>query len=203
MKRILALLAVLACGAILWSAPQPGSQIFVGKKSQIYEDTNGNLTVVDGGSPGPIGPMTLSGINVNGYTLSTTTVSAGIACNYEYMYLSGTVSAKVGSALVAAAPLNSSSLATVTVAGATNDLTTLVGVSLVAASTGTWIPVATNGFVLALTTGTVNPGAVVVSTVAAAGYLSTNSNSVWGADFGLALSTGTAGGGLTLIKIRK
>ena len=147
--------------------------------------------------------MTLSGINVNGYTLSTTTVSAGIACNYEYMYLSGTVSAKVGSALVAAAPLNSSSLATVTVAGATNDLTTLVGISLVAASTGTSIPVATNGFVLALTTGTVNPGAVVVSTVAAAGYLSTNSNSVWGADFGLALSTGTAGGGLTLIKIRK
>ena len=200
MKRILALLAVLACGAILWSAPQPGSQIFVGKKSQIYEDTNGNLTVVDGGSPGP---MTLSGINVNGYTLSTTTISAGIACNYEYMYLSGTVSAKVGSALVAAAPLNSSSLATVTVAGATNDLTTLVGISLVAASTGTSIPVATNGFVLALTTGTVNPGAVVVSTVAAAGYLSTNSNSVWGADFGLALSTGTAGGGLTLIKIRK
>ena len=200
MKRILALLAVLACGAILWGSPRPGSQTFIGKNSQVYEDTNGNLTVVDGGSPGP---MTLSGINVNGYTLSTTTISAGIACNYEYMYLSGTVSAKVGSALVAAAPLNSSSLATVTVAGATNDLTTLVGVSLVAASTGTWIPVATNGFVLALTTGTVNPGAVVVSTVAAAGYLSTNSNSVWGADFGLALSTGTAGGGLTLIKIRK
>lgn len=202
MKKVIAVLAFLTVsvyfGLSAFSQPRPGSQQYIGKNSQIYEDVSGKLMFVDGSSPGPV---SLEQSNVSGYTLSTTTVSSGVGYSYEYMYLLGSTSAKIGSALVSVA---STGLPTaVAVSGATNDLTTLVGISLVVASTGTSIPVATNGFVLALTTGTVNTGAVLVSTAGAAGYLSTNSNSVWGADFGLALSTGTSTGGLTLIKIRK
>ena len=196
--------AVVALCGYLMAQPappytRPGSRIPVGSVSQISEDTSGSMDFSDGYTNGV---LALKQINSNGYDISTTTVANQLGCGYERFYLGGTVSAKVGSVLVATAP-TSGLYTSLVVAGATNDLTTFVGVSLVASSTGSVIPVATSGFVMALTTGTVNPGAIVVSTAGAAGYLSTNSNSVWGADIGVALSTGTTTGGLTLIKLRK
>lgn len=194
---------VALCGYLMAQpAPpktRPGSVVPIGIASRIFEDTSGNMEFSDGASDGV---LSLKQINSNGYDISTTTISGLVGCGYERFYLGGTVSAKVGSALVAIAPVSYKNSA-VAVSGATNDLTTFVGISLVASSTGSVIPVATSGFVMALTTGTVNPASIVVSTVAAAGYLSTNANSVYGADIGIALSTGNVNGGLTLIKLRK
>ena len=120
--------------------------------------------------------------------------------NWNYVYLVGANAAKVGSLVRAAAP-TSNNYAAVQVSTAT-DQTGLIGYSMVASSTGSLIPVAMSGFSLALTTGTVNPGDTLVSTSAAAGYMATNANSQFDADFAAALSTGVASGGLTLVRMR-
>jgi hypothetical protein len=118
------------------------------------------------------------------------------------MLLAGTVNAVQGSALVATSTSTSPGAA-VAVSAATIDLTTVVGVAKAAATVGSLVYVVDSGFALARTTGTVTPGTVLVTTQAAAGYLAANANSVWGADVGVAITTGTAAGGLTLIKLRK
>ena len=146
------------------------------------------------------GPQTLSTINTNGYKLSTTTVNSGLATQYEYMYLTGNTTAYMGTPLQAASPVKGLTSASVTPGTVGN--AKIIGVSM-----GTTYPkgmaqVATSGFALARTTGTVVAGNILTSSLTV-GYMSVSTGTVWGADFGLALSTGTTSGGLTLIKIRK
>lgn len=58
------------------------------------------------------------------------------------------------------------------------------------------------GYALVLTTGTVAIGDVIVSTVASSGYGAANNSPTSGTDLGIAMSAGTAAGGLTLIRLR-
>lgn len=193
------------CGYLMAATPppiQPGTLIAVGSRSAIYQDTSGNLVFVDANSPGAV-PLNLA--NASGYTITSTTsfLSAGVGSLSEYFYLSGSTTAFVGSVLIATSPVNGKMAVAVSPNSGTADLTSVIGVALAQASTGTVVNVATNGFALVLTTGTVNPGNVLTSTSTAYGYLAASTSTIWGADFGVALSTGNAAGGLTLIKIRK
>jgi hypothetical protein len=84
---------------------------------------------------------------------------------------------------------------------ATGDLTDWVGISEGAVAVGSVGYITVGGYALALTSGTVNRGDVVISTTVA-GYLGADTTPTTGADVGVALSSGTAAGGLTLIRLR-
>lgn len=85
---------------------------------------------------------------------------------------------------------------------ATTDLTDWVGISEGAVAVGSVGYVTVGGYALALTSGTVNRGDVLVSTVGASGYLGADTTPTTGADVGVALSSGNAAGGLTIIRLR-
>ena len=85
---------------------------------------------------------------------------------------------------------------------ATTDLTDWVGIAEGTVAAGSIGYVTVGGYALALTTGTVNRGDTLVSTTSAAGYLTGDSTPTTGADVGVALSSGTAAGGTTLIRVR-
>ncbi len=87
-------------------------------------------------------------------------------------------------------------------AGATTDLTTWVGIADGTVLAGDRGYVVNKGYAVALTTGTVNIGQTLVSTSSAAGFLTGNATPTTGADVGIALSTGVAAGGSTLILLR-
>lgn len=87
--------------------------------------------------------------------------------------------------------------------GQTGDLTTWLGISDGAVPAGGLGYIINKGYAIALTSGTVNIGNTLVSVAAApAGYLTGDSTPTTGADVGIALSTGTANGGTTLILLR-
>lgn len=86
--------------------------------------------------------------------------------------------------------------------GATTDLTSWIGVSEGAVAVGAIGNISVGGYALALTTGTVSRGDTLVSTTSAAGYLTGDSTPTSGADVAVALSSGTAAGGLTIVRLR-
>lgn len=59
-----------------------------------------------------------------------------------------------------------------------------------------------NGWALALTTGTVNRGDVLISTGPNNGYLAANNSPSAATNMGVAVSSGNAAGGLTIIRVR-
>lgn len=85
----------------------------------------------------------------------------------------------------------------VNVAAATTDLTTVVGVAAeaIAAASKGWMVPRGGGYAVVLTTGTVTIGQVLVTTTSVAGYATGTGTPTTGADFGTALSVGTAAGG--------
>lgn len=85
---------------------------------------------------------------------------------------------------------------------ATTDLTDWIGISEGAVAAGSVGYVTVGGYALALTTGTVNRGDALVSTGTVAGYLGADTTPTTGADVGVALSSGPAAGGLTIIRLR-
>jgi hypothetical protein len=91
---------------------------------------------------------------------------------------------------------------------ATLATTTVLGVAAENISNGSVGYMAVNGYALVLTTGTVVPGNILVSTAGtesagAAGYAGvTTGTEVVGTNIGTAISSGTAAGGLTIIKLR-
>ncbi len=85
---------------------------------------------------------------------------------------------------------------------ATADLTDWVGIAEGTVAAGSSGYVTVGGYALALTTGTVNRGDTLISTAGAAGYLGADITPTTGADVGVALSSGTQGGGLTVIRLR-
>jgi len=114
-------------------------------------------------------------------------------------YLGGSTAAVEGSTLIIAPPISSTQV-TVQVANASAS-TKVVGVAAAAASVGSIVQVYTHGWVLALTTGTVVAGDVLVSTTTA-GYLFANNSASANQQVGIAISTGTAAGGLALIQLK-
>ena len=85
---------------------------------------------------------------------------------------------------------------------ATTDLTDWVGISEGAVAVSAIGYITVGGYALALTTGTVNRGDVLTSTGSAAGYLGSDTTPTTGADVAVALSSGTAAGGLTIVRVR-
>lgn len=85
---------------------------------------------------------------------------------------------------------------------ATTDLTSWLGISEGAVAVNAVGSITVGGYALALTTGTVNRGNTLVSTSSTAGYLTGNATPTTGADVGVALSSGNAAGGLTIIRVR-
>ena len=146
-------------------------------------------------------------LSSQGVLPSTDTTSGNSSGQSVKAYLAGTVAAVEGSLLVATTPVAGTGPIivqglTVIVGPATNDLTNWLGVAKTAASTGTLVDVYYSGFVLARTTGTVVPGDSLVSTTAAAGYLTGDSTPTTGADVAIAITAGTAAGGLTKVRLK-
>jgi len=77
-----------------------------------------------------------------------------------------------------------------------------IGISEGAVAAGSIGYITVGGYALALTTGTVNRGDTLVSTGTVSGYLGADTTPTTGADVGVALSSGTAAGGLTIIRLR-
>jgi hypothetical protein len=85
------------------------------------------------------------------------------------------------------------------------DRTDVIGVSEGAVAVGSVGYITVAGYALVLTTGTVNRGDVIVSSAPGTGligYAGADTTPTTGADVGVALSSGTAAGGLTLIRLR-
>jgi hypothetical protein len=149
--------------------------------------------VILGGSSAAVSTVTTSGESLG------TTVSV-------YMFDGPTgVAASEGSVLVAtaASPTAATSMTAQTSTGAI--ITNWIGIAAADISTGSVGQCFINGVVLALTTGTVAAGDLLVTTGTAVGYLATD-NSDWGqrqgAIVGVAIGNGTAAGGLTKIRLR-
>lgn len=136
----------------------------------------------------------------SGTSAQSTAVTSGLSYGDRFTAtLGGSVAASEGSNLCAMAPTGSTIL--VQVCGATDNLVSWVGVAAASASVGSTVSVYSNGYVLAFTSGTVVAGNGLMTSGLSAGYLmatTVSSNNI----VGVALTTGTAGGGLTRIAIR-
>lgn len=132
---------------------------------------------------------------------STATTSGTSEGRSRPAYLTGTTAALEGSVLIATTPVAGHDFSVI-VARAVADQTGWVGVAKAAKSTGSIVDVYYSGFVLARTTGTVNPGDTLVTSSATAGYLASDTTPTTGADMAVALSAGTSTGGLTKVRLR-
>lgn len=86
-----------------------------------------------------------------------------------------------------------------------NDQTDWVGFAQEVVAAGSVGKVVISGYALALTTGTVNRGDVLVSTAttpSSPGYTAADTTPTTGADVAVAIASGTAAGGTTLVKVR-
>lgn len=83
---------------------------------------------------------------------------------------------------------------------ATTDLTSVVGVAAASIASGAngWMVPRGGGYAVVHTTGTVNIGDCLVSTITASGYLTGDTTPTTGADVATAMSAGTASGGSVL-----
>lgn len=100
--------------------------------------------------------------------------------------------------VICSTPSQQGNLVTVIVCPAVSNIGSVVGVSAVAVSTGNTINVYDTGWVLALTTGSVNAGDVLSSSSLSSGYLQISGST---AAVAVALSSGNVNGGLTKVKL--
>lgn len=135
---------------------------------------------------------------------STATVSGGSIGDLQTVYLSGDTAAVEGSLIIATTTVGGEGVSGA-VSLASTDQTNWIGFAAAAASTGSVVQVYMAGsFAFGLTTGTVAPGDVVVSSVAQAGtrgYLGVDNTPTTGADVGVVVGPrGTSD--RTLIRLR-
>lgn len=92
----------------------------------------------------------------------------------------------------------------VNVAGATIDLTTIIGVAAadISATSNGWMIPRGGGFAIALTTGTVSVGQTLVSSGTVAGRLGADATPTTGADVAIAMEAGTAAGDSILVMMK-
>lgn len=133
--------------------------------------------------------------------VSTTTTSGNSQGVYFPAYLGGVTNAVEGSVLCSTT-VASGNLVTVQVCPALVDHTDWVGIAKSAVSTGSVVNVYVSGWVLALSTGAVTAGQVLVTTGTVAGYLGPDTTPTTGADVGVALGPGATAGGLVRIQLR-
>lgn len=170
----------------------------------IY-DSSGNLRY----QPGSPDQFTSGQISMGATTaiLSTATTSGFSAGHLFYAWLSAaSANAIEGSVLVATTPVAGKGVSVI-VAPATVGLTNNVGVAAAAATAGAIIGVYSDGWVLALTTGTVVPGDQLATSSLSSGYLyapATGTNSLLAstATIAVALTTGNTAGGRIRVRLK-
>lgn len=161
-------------------------------------DSNGTVRYIPG-SPDQF-PSGKIDMGTTGVVLSTANTSGFSAGHLYFAFLGGSTAALEGSALVVTTPVAGQGV-TVAVAAATNGLSTVVGYSSVAASTGSIVGVYSDGWAMALTTGTVAVGDNLQTSSLSAGFLSSIGTISTGT-IGVALQAGNAAGGRVRIKIK-
>lgn len=134
--------------------------------------------------------------------------STGAGTGYPFAWgtslpvrLVGSVAAVEGSVIIATTPASPGIVAGF-VSHAVADQTGWIGVAREAAAVDTTVHVFIDGFAYALTTGTVNPGDTLVTSILSPGYLISDVTPTAGADVGVAQGSGNANGGLTRIRLR-
>lgn len=132
--------------------------------------------------------------------VSSTTSSGSSQGMFFTAYLGGSTAALEGSVLIATTQVSGQGL-TVVVAPAVSNQTNWVGVALAAVSTGSVVNIFDEGWALALTTGTVNPGDMLKTSSLSAGYLDATTTSTHSI-VGIALGAGTAAGATTKVRLR-
>jgi hypothetical protein len=167
-------------------------------------DSNGTARYIPG-SPDQF-PSGKIDMGATGVVLSTANTSGFSAGHLYFAFLGGSTAALEGSALTVTTPVAGQGV-TVQVAAATVGLTNVVGYSSVAASTGSVIGVYSDGWAMALTTGTVVVGDQLATSSLSAGFLfaptsGTNSLLASTATCGIALQAGNSAGGRVRIKIK-
>jgi hypothetical protein len=207
MKKWLMWLGFIGLGAIVYgqnvTVTAPAVQLVPPQPTaQIYQDTSGNIDFVDNSS-GPVALSQLATPNAfgtKGTAVSTTTTAGSeLGTTYQAFLASGTVSvAALEGSVLCSTTTQQNLQVTVIVCTALKDLSSVVGIASVATSTGSVVTVYSNGWVLGLTTGTVNPGDSLATSSLSAGYLESRSTGT----IGVALAAGNANGGLTRIKLK-
>ena len=202
MKRyLLALFYFLSVGWMPLSVHAANSDIWA---IQGYGKLN-NVDVMGADKNGVIYISSMSNINLGPSLVvaSTNTFLTGQGLQ-QYIWLNGGTTVSAGSAIcVAATPTTGLGLGLVSGAACTTTAaTTFIGISQIASSTGTSIPIWVNGWVIALTSGTVTAGDILISSAPSSGvqgYLGTNNSPTAGTEIGRAL--GSASNGLTRVWI--
>lgn len=214
LKKIALACGVLAASLMVGVLVRPGILHAVYNDDQSSGYTNvrtGNVKITDVGvydsagtlryQPGSpdIFPSGKLGMGASTVSLSTTNTSGFSAGHLYYALLGGSTPALEGSALVATTPVGTS--VTVAVAAATAGLSTVVGYASAAVSTGSIVGVYSDGWAMALTTGTVNVGDNLATSSLSAGFLSSIGTISTGT-IGIALTSGNTAGGRIRIKIK-
>lgn len=189
--------------------------------SHLTEDNIGNMTFQDAVQ----GPLTLNQIanipsvstitvknnqvfGTAGVSLSTVPVSGNSNGSISPMFLdvgNSTVTAIIEGSALCASTGTSNTNVTVMNCPQIVGYQSFFGIAQAPASTGTVVNTFWDGVVLALTTGTVNPGDPVVVSSQSLGYLETWSSTLTSGTntiCGIALARGKTSGGLTKIRLR-
>jgi hypothetical protein len=162
-------------------------------------DASGNMTLT--GTASITGPIATPANIIQG-TSGTGALIANTAANSS-LSIPILVSSAVlqGSVIVAAAatPTNSTYVSGVNASGVVS--TAVLGIADVAAASGTVVNVDYSGVAVALTTGAVNVGDLLVSTGTWPGYLYTNNSASAGTIVATALNAGTLAASPALIRV--
>ncbi len=227
MKKLISLAAGLCLSAMAYAAVTPNKTDFVdyctGSQNSncVYQvDSSGNVTqagnqTVQGnlnvtGTHTQTGATSFtSGVTFTGavnygsssVAITTATTSGNSIGDRSTALLMGANAAIEGSVLIASTTVTGTSMTVAVSTGSTHPQ--VVGVATAAASTGTLVNFYTNGFVLALTSGTVAAGDILVTTVNGTGYLAAGNSANALYEVGIAGTAGTTAGGLTKILLLK
>jgi hypothetical protein len=200
-KKVLLSLVLVGIGSLIYGA----SNIFTDflsisgngslrNTSIFWIDANRDVSVYDG-------DVILGG---SGSTPSTT---AGTYPGVQVPFYNASATTLVQGNVIIASATNATAGAGYGSIAAVLSTTNVVGICAGTVASGAvgWMTV--SGYALVLTTGTVNMGNVLVSTAGtvgtgAAGYAGAIVAPTSGTDIGIAMSQGTAAGGLTLVRLR-
>lgn len=209
LKVLLAMLALCVFSYKIVSAGTIESFNGNGANSSVVEyvlDDSGNLSI-NGNfvSTGTLSTVNDVRLGISGTAATNVVTAAGNSHGVMTpIYLSGSNPAFEGSLIVATNSVaGSTALSGIVRIGDLPNTLNWIGIAAAAASTGSIVDVYTSGFVMALTSGPVLPGQLLVSTNTYSSYLvSTGTVSSGNALVGIAMSSGTTAGGLTPIRLR-
>jgi hypothetical protein len=208
-RKYLALLFPIVFSSFCLAAVTPGRTDFIdyctgsNNSNCVFQiDASGNVTGNNLTAQGYVNTLGNIVSGPVGVSQSTATSTSNTAQTFAVFISSlSSLAPLKGMVIVSTTPIAGQGISGVT-GSATNTLTTFIGVADVASATNTVVNVDYGGIAVALTTGTVNPGDLLVTTNTAAGYLGTNNSASAGQIVARALSSGISSGGLTRVLLR-